>query len=55
MTQQELTAAVNAARGQTRAALETIYAALNPGQQKKIVKDAGVKALFDLYEVAYDE
>lgn len=55
MTQYELTAAVAAAKQQTKSALETIYAALNPGQRKQIVKDAGVKALFNLYEVAYDE
>ena len=55
MTRQELTAAVNAARAETRAALQTVYDALNQGQQKKILKDEAVKTLFDLYGVAYDD
>lgn len=55
MTKQELTAAVEAAKAETKAALETVYAALNQGQRKKIVKDEKVKALFDLYGVEYDE
>lgn len=37
----------------TRDALQTVYDALNQGQQKKIVKDAKVKALFDRYGVEY--
>ena len=53
MTKNELTAAVNAAREETKAALQTVYDALNSGQQKKIVKDEKVKALFDLYGVEY--
>lgn len=36
-----------------RAALQTMYDALNQGQQKKIVKDEAVKALFDRYGVEY--
>ena len=40
---------------ETTAALQTLYDALNQGQQKKIVKDAAVKALFDRYGVAYSE
>ena len=55
MTRKELTNAVDAAKAETKAALETVYAALNQGQQKKIVKDEQVKALFDLYGVEYDE
>lgn len=54
MKKQELTAAVNAAKTQTRDALLTVYDALNQGQQKKIVKDESVKALFDLYGVNYE-
>ena len=37
----------------TKAALQTMYDALNQGQQKKIVKNAEVKALFDRYGVVY--
>ena len=54
MTKTELTAAVEAAKQKTRAALQTVYDALNKGQQKKIVKDEKVKALFDLYGVEYE-
>lgn len=55
MTKSELTAAVEAAKAATKAALQTVYDALNQGQQKKIVKDEAVKALFDLYGVEYEE
>ncbi len=53
MTKNELTTAVEAAKTETRTALQTVYDALNSGQQKKIVKDEAVKALFDLYGVEY--
>lgn len=36
-----------------KSALLTMYNALNPGQQKKILKDEKVKALFDRYNVTY--
>lgn len=55
MTKSELTAAVEAAKEKTRAALQTVYDALNQGQRKKIVKDEAVKAIFDLYGVVYTE
>ena len=55
MKKQELTEAVNAAKTETRDALQTVYDALNSGQQKKIVKDEKVKKLFDLYDVQYSE
>ena len=55
MTKNELNAAVEAARAETKAALQTVYDALNQGQQKQIVKDEKVKALFDLYGVEYGE
>lgn len=38
---------------ETKNALQTVYDVLNQGQQKKIVKDEAVKALFDLYGVEY--
>ena len=53
MTKTELTAAVEAAKVETRNALQTVYDALNPGQQKQIVKEEAVKKLFDLYGVDY--
>ena len=55
MKKQDLTAAVEAAKLDTKTALETVYNALNSGQQKKIVKDEKVKALFDLYGVEYSQ
>ena len=54
MTKNELNAAVESARAETKAALQTVYDSLNQGQQKKIVKDEKVKALFDLYGVEYE-
>lgn len=48
-----LSEAVQACRETTRDALQTVYDALNQGQQKKILKDENVKVLFDLYEVDY--
>ena len=36
-----------------KTALQTMYDALNHGQQKKIVKNKEVKALFDRYSVTY--
>ena len=53
MTKEELTAAVETAKTETKNALQTVYDSLNQGQQKKIVKDEAVKALFDLYGVEY--
>ena len=55
MTRIELESAVAAAKLETREALHTIYDAMNHGQQKQLVKEETVKALFELYEVAYDE
>jgi hypothetical protein len=40
-------------KADTKAALQTMYDALNQGQQKQIVKNAEVKALFDRYGVEY--
>lgn len=55
MKKTELDNAVVTAKAETRNALQTIYNALNQGQQKKIVKDEAVKALLDLYGVNYEE
>lgn len=53
MKKTELTQAVDVRITETRTALQTVYDALNHGQQKKIVANAAVKALFDLYGVEY--
>ncbi len=55
MTNDQLNAIVAEAKAQTKAALETIYNALNQGQRKQIAKDDKVKTLFDLYGVEYSE
>lgn len=52
MKKSELTAAVNAAKEETRTAMQTMYDALNQGQQKQIVKDEAVAALFERYGVS---
>lgn len=54
MTKAELYAKTDAVVKDTRAALQTVYDALNHGQQKQIVKDEAVKALFDRYGVEYE-
>lgn len=53
MTKKELIAAVEAAKAETKSALQTVYDALNKGQQKQIVKNETVKTLFDRYGVEY--
>ena len=53
MTKEVLEKAVANAKAETKQALQTVYDTLNQGQQKKIVKDDKVKALFDLYGVEY--
>ena len=55
MTKTELNTAVADAKAETKAALQTVYDALNRGQQEKLLKDESVKALFDLYGVYYEE
>lgn len=49
------TDAANVVFDETKAALQTVYDELNQGQQKKIVKDEKVKALFDRYGVEYTQ
>ena len=39
---------------ETKTALQTLYDALNQGQQKKVLKNAEVKVLFDRYGVDYE-
>lgn len=51
MLNKELREAVSATKAETKAALQTVYDALNQGQQKKILKDPVVAALFERYGV----
>ena len=55
MTKQELMAAVEATKAETKRALQLVYDTLNHGQQQKIIKDDTVRALFDRYGVEYSE
>lgn len=54
MKKADLIIAVKTVKEETRDALQTMYDALNQGQQKKIVKVETVKALFDRYGVEYE-
>lgn len=54
MKRTELLQRTDAAVNETHDALQTVYDALNHGQQKQIIKDDKVKALFDRYEVEYE-
>lgn len=51
MKKQELNAKIEAVVNETKAALQTVYDALNHGQQQKILKNEDVKALFNRYGV----
>ena len=51
MKKQELNAKTNAVYNETQVALQTVYDALNHGQQQKILKNEDVKALFNRYGV----
>ena len=55
MTKTELNAVVKAFKSETKAALQTVYDALNRGQQKQLIKDEAVKKLFDRFDVEYGE
>ena len=55
MTKQELQEKTNLVITDTRDALQLVYDSLNQGQQKKILKEDAVKALFDRYGVEYAE
>ena len=51
MTKQELEKAVNVAKTETKEALQLVYDELNNGQQKKLLKNEAIVALFNLYGV----
>lgn len=55
MKKTELTAAVEVAKAEIKNVLQTVYDALNQGQQKKLLKEQAVKEQFDLYGVEYSE
>lgn len=53
MTKEKLNAKVEELKNETKIALQTMYDALNRGQQKQIIKDENVLALFERYGVEY--
>lgn len=53
MKRKELKEKTAAVKNDTKDALQTMFDALNHGQQKKIVANSAVKALFDRYGVKY--
>lgn len=55
MKKTTLKANVQKVKNETKDALQTMYDALNHGQQKQIVKNESVKTLFDRYGVDYQE
>ena len=55
MTRKELIDTVEAAKEETKSALQTVYDAMNHGQQKQIVKNEAVKTLFDRFGVDYGD
>jgi hypothetical protein len=55
MTKQEIASKTEAVITETREALQTVYDALNNGQQKKLLKDEKVAAIFERYGVEVTE
>ena len=55
MSKGKWTIAAEEVAADTKTALQTVYDALNHGQQQKILKNAKVKALFNRYGVEYTE
>ena len=51
MDKNTLNEAVKACKAETKEALQTVYNELNNGQQKKLLKNENIKALFERYEV----
>lgn len=51
MDKDTLNEAVKACKAETKEALQMVYNELNSGQQKKLLKNETVKALFERYEV----
>lgn len=55
MTKSKLAGCTGKAREETRAALQTVYDALNKGQKQKLLKDETVLALLQKFSVQIDE
>lgn len=55
MTRSKLASSVGKAKQETKAALQTVYDALNKGQRQKILKDEKVLAILTRYGVEIKE
>ena len=55
MTRTKLAGCTGKAKQETKAALQTVYDALNKGQRQKLLKDSTVLALLQLYGVEIEE
>ena len=55
MDKDTLNEAVKAYKEETREALQTVYDALNHGQQKQIIKNEAVRIICDRFGVEYTE
>ena len=51
VTKEYLNECVAIAKAETQMALQTVYDALNQGQQKKLLKNEEVKALLERFDV----
>ena len=51
ISKEKLRKNVNAAKNETKAALQLIYGSLNQGQQKKLLKNEAVKKLLAFYNI----
>lgn len=54
MTREQLNTAVQAAKSEVKAALETVLAALNKGQRKKLASNPTVQVILERYGVEVD-
>lgn len=54
ITKKKLRESVDAAKNETRDALQVIVDSLNRGQQKKILKNDKAKEIFDRFGVEYE-
>lgn len=55
MTKETLTNRVSANMTTTKGCLQTLWDNINKGQQKQIIKNADIKAMFDRYGVEYSQ
>lgn len=55
MTRSKLASSVGKAKQETKAALQTVYDALNKGQRQKLLKNDKVLGLMLLYEVDIED